>query len=170
MKPTSWRTLVPAAAVAAVLGWFFARLLENRRGEVGVPPWSAAIVLAVVGVALTYTAWRTRARLARKPGTTPLHPLVAARLAALGLAGSRAGALVAGAYLGYSTYVAGDLSTNFRERVFWRGATCAAAAALLVVGALLLERALRLPELDDSDDDADDADGRDHDQKSHPRR
>jgi hypothetical protein len=137
--------------VAAVFGWFFARMLEVRHGEVSVPPWSAALVLAVAGLGLVYTARRTKARLARAPGTTPLHPLVAARLAALGLAGSRAGALVGGAYLGYTAYVAGDLSTSFRVDIFWRGAACVAGAAILVVGALLLERALRLPDPMDPD-------------------
>jgi Protein of unknown function (DUF3180) len=152
MKPTGWVTLVTAAVSAAVVGWFFARMLENRRGEVSVPPWSAAVVLVAAGVALIYTARRTRARLARQPGTTPLPPLVAARLAALGLAGSRAGALVGGAYLGYSVFVASDLSTHFRHDVLWRGVGCVAGAAVVVVGSLLLERALRLPDAEPTDD------------------
>jgi Protein of unknown function (DUF3180) len=152
MRPTGWRPLVVAAVAAAVLGWFFARMLEARRGEVALPPWSAAVVLVVVGGALVYTARRTRARLARRPGTTPLPPLVAARLAALGLAGSRAGALVGGAYLGYTAYVAGDLSTDFRQHVLWRGAACVLGAVVVVVGSLLLERTLRLPDSETKDD------------------
>jgi hypothetical protein len=121
-------------------------MLENRRGEVGVPPWSAALVLAAAGVALIYTARHTRARLAGRPGTKPVPPLVAARLAALGVAGSRAGALVAGAYLGYTAYVATDLSTDFRQGVLVRGLACAAGAIVVIVGSLLLERTLRLPD------------------------
>jgi hypothetical protein len=152
MRPTEWRTLASAVVAAAVLGWFFARMLEARRGEVALPPWSAAVVLAAAGVALIYTARRTRARLARAAGTTPLPPLVAARLAALGLAGSRAGALVGGAYLGYTAFVVGDLSNHFRREVVWRGAACVAAAAVVVVGSLLLERALRLPDSEPTDE------------------
>ena len=146
MRPTTWRTLLAPALLAGVLGWFFARMLENRRGEVGVPPWSAALVLTAAGIALIYTARHTRARLEGRQGTKPVPPLVAARLAALGVAGSRAGALVAGAYLGYTAYVATDLSTDFRQGVFIRGLACAAGAVVLVVGSLLLERTLRLPE------------------------
>ena len=146
MRPTTWRTLLAPAVLAGVLGWFFARMLENRRGEVGVPPWSAVLVLTAAGIALIYTARHTRARLAGRQGTKPVPPLVAARLAALGVAGSRAGALVAGAYLGYTAYVATDLSTDFRQGVLVRGLACAAGAVVLVVGSLLLERTLRLPE------------------------
>jgi Protein of unknown function (DUF3180) len=153
VKPTGWRPLLLAAVAAAVVGWFFARMLEVRRGEVALPPWSAAVVLVVAGTALIYTARHTRARLARRPGTTPLPPLVAARLAALGLAGSRAGALVSGAYLGYTAFVAGDLSTDFRRDVLWRGGACVLGAAVLVVGSLLLERALRLPDSEPDDDE-----------------
>jgi len=145
VRPNDWRTLVPLVVVATACGWLFARMLESRRGEVGVPPWSAAIVLAASGVALVFTARRTRARLSRRPGTTPVPPLVAARLAALGVAGSRAGAIVAGAYLGYALFVVGDLSTPFRHSVFWRSLACAGGATLVVLGSLLLEHALRLP-------------------------
>jgi Protein of unknown function (DUF3180) len=152
MKPTTWQTLASAVVVATVVGWFFARLLEIRRGEVALPPWSAAFVLTAAGVALIYTARHTKARLARRPGTTPLPPLVAARLAALGLAGSRAGALVGGAYLGYAAYVAGDLATDYRREVLWRSVACVGGAAVVVIGSLLLERALRLPESEPSDD------------------
>ena len=152
MRPTGWRLLLTLAAGATVVGWFFARMLETRRGALSLPPWSAGVVLAASGIALIFTARRTHARLAHRPGTTPLPPLVAARLAALGVAGSRAGALVGGVYLGYITYAAGNLETDLRHQVFWRGAACVAGSALVVVGALLLERALRLP---DSEDDLD---------------
>jgi hypothetical protein len=152
VKPTTWQTLASAVVVSTVVGWFFARLLEVRRGEVALPPWSAAVVLTAAGVALIYTARHTKARLARRPGTTPLPPLVAARLAALGLAGSRAGALVGGAYLGYAAYVAADLATDYRREVLWRSTACVGGAAVVVIGSLLLERALRLPESEPSDD------------------
>jgi hypothetical protein len=151
MRPTGWRILLTLAVGATVVGWFFARMLDNRRGALSLPPWSAGVVLTACGIALIFTARRTHARLVRRPGTTPLPPLVAARLAALGVAGSRAGALVGGIYLGYIAYAAGGLETDFRTEIFWRGALCVAGSALVVVGALLLERVLRLPDIEDDD-------------------
>jgi len=156
MRPTTWRILVTLGVGATVVGWFFARMLDNRRGALSLPPWSAGAVLTASGIALIFTARRTHARLLRRPGTTPLPPLVAARLAALGVAGSRAGTLVGGIYLGYIAYAPGDLETDFRHEVFWRGALCVVGSALVVIGALLLERTLRLPDVEDDLDEASD--------------
>src|SRR5262249_12690438 len=139
--------------LAVGLGWFFARMLDHRRGEISLPPWSAAIVLSAAGIALIFTARRTRARLAGRPGTKPVPSLVAARLAALGVAGWRAGPVVAGAFLGYPAYGAPALSTDYRQSLVLRGAACIVGAVLVVVGSLLLERTLRLPDSDDSRDD-----------------
>ena len=148
MRPTTWRTLLAPAVLAGVLGWFFARMLENRRGEVGVS--------AVVGGACAHCCgYRAHLHAPGTPGLgstvgrgrsrcRPWSPRVS-RLwgsPALGPAHSSAGA-----YLGYTAYVATDLSTDFRQGVLiawlalcrWRGAS-------LVVGSLLLERTLRLPE------------------------
>ncbi len=150
MTATTWRTLIAWAAVGAVAGWLVARIVFLSRGEVASVPYSAAVVLAAAGVGLIYTAIRTRARLEGKPGTKRLPPLVGARLAALGLAASRVGAGVAGGYAGYALFVLGDLDTSYRKDVALRCGLCVIGAVVLVIGALLLERALRLPE--DSED------------------
>jgi hypothetical protein len=143
---TGWRTLALWAAAGLVLGWVFARFAYVARGEVASVPWSAAVVLATAGVALIFTAIRTRARLEGKEGTKRLPPLVGARLAALGLAASRVGAVVGGTYAGYAAFVLGDLTTDYRRQVVLRSALCVLGAVVVVIGALLLERALRLPE------------------------
>lgn len=150
MTATNWRTLAVWALAGAVAGWFVARVVFVGRGEVASVPFSAAAVLAAAGVGLIFTAIRTRARLERKPGTKPLPPLVAARLAALGLAASRVGAVVAGAYTGYALFLVADLTTSYRKDVALRCGLCVLGAVVVVIGALLLERALRLPE--DSED------------------
>ena len=150
MTATGWRTLLAWAGAGLVLGWVVARFVYVARGEVVSVPWSAALVLAVAGVALVFTAIRTRARLERKEGTEPLPPLVGARLAALGVAASRVGAGVGGGYAGYAVFLLGDLTTDYRKQVVLRCAFCVLGAVVLVVGALLLERVLRLPE--DSDE------------------
>lgn len=146
MTATGWRTLIAWAVSGLVVGWVVARFVYVARGEVASVPWSAALVLATAGVALIYTAIRTRARLEHKEGTKPLPPLVGARLAALGVAASRVGALVAGGYAGYAVFLLGDLTTDYRKQVVLRCAFCVLGAVVVVVGALLLERVLRLPE------------------------
>jgi hypothetical protein len=143
---TGWRTLVVWAAVGFLFGWLVARLTWVARGEVSDVPWSAALVLGAAGTALVFTAVRTRQRLEGTKGTKPLPPLVGARLAALALAASRVGAGVGGGYLGYGTFVLGDLSTDYRKDLLLHCGLCVLGAIAVVAGALLLERVLRLPE------------------------
>jgi Protein of unknown function (DUF3180) len=147
---TSLRTLLGWAAVGVALGWLVARLSWVVRGEVGDVPLSAAIVLFAAGAALIFTAIRTRHRLEGRAGTKRLPPMVGARLAALALAASRVGAGVGGGYLGYGAFVLGDLGTAYRKEILLHSGLCIVGAVLVVVGALLLERVLRLPE--DSDE------------------
>ncbi len=146
MTATSWRTLLAWAASGIVVGWLVARLAYVARGEVASVPWSAALVLAAAGVALIFTAIRTRARLEGRHGTKRLPPLVGARLAALAVAASRVGAVVAGGYAGYALFLLVDLSTDYRKEVALRCGLCVLGGVLVVTGALLLERVLRLPE------------------------
>ncbi len=150
MTATTWRTLLGWAATGALLGWLFARFVYIARGEVASVPFTAAMVLAVAGVALIYTAFRSRARLEGRQGTKPLPPLVGARLAALGLAASRVGALVAGGYAGYALFLLGDLTTDYRRDVALRCLLCILGATIFIIGALFLEHVLKLPE--DSDE------------------
>ena len=123
-----------------------ARLSYVARGEVARVPWSAALVLAAAGVALIFTAIRTRHRLEGKPGTKRLPPLVGARLAALGrrcLAGRCRGRR---RLCGLRALPARRPSTDYRKEVALRCGLCVLGAVVVVVGALLLERVLRLPE------------------------
>ena len=146
MTATGLRALLSWGGAGLVVGWVLARLGYVARGEVASVPWSAALVLAAAGVALIFTAIRTRARLEGKKGTKRLPPLVGARLAALAVAASRVGALVAGGYAGYALFLLGDLTTAYRKEVALRCGLCVLGAVLVVAGALLLERVLRLPE------------------------
>jgi len=93
MKPTTWRLLLGTVAVSAALGWAVFRVWESTRSELPNLPWSAPVVIGVFAVAVFFTALRLRPRLQRRPGHKPLHPLVAARYAALALATSRTGAV-----------------------------------------------------------------------------
>lgn len=146
MKPTRIRLLVAIAAVAGSVGWGAAFLVSALTGRYLVVPWLAPVTLLLLGIALLLWTRGVRARLAHKPGTRPLPPIVAARTAALAMAASRTGAFFGGFYLG----VAIELLPNWSiavvsERVLLCGGSVLA-AVLVVVAALWLERSCRLPD------------------------
>lgn len=145
MEPTRARLLVALAVLAAAVGWAAVRLVDAYANRTLPVPWTMAIVMAMLALALALWARGTRARLARRPGTRPMDPLVAARTAALALAGSRTGALVAGFYVGVGIALVPDWSVPaVRDRVVVSLVTIVC-ALLLVAASLWLERICRLP-------------------------
>jgi hypothetical protein len=71
--------------------------------------------------------------------------LVAARTAALALAASRIGALVAGFYAGIAAGMATKLATTSGLQIFWAATAAALGGLALVAAALWLEHICRLP-------------------------
>ncbi len=145
MKPTTWRLLLSVVVVSAALGWAVFRVWQAARSELPNVPWSAPLVIGLFAVAVFFTALRLRPRLQRRPGHKPLHPLVAARYAALALATSRTGAVIVGVYGGYLALVLTNLETDYRRRAALAAGTCILAGAALVGAGLLLERECKLP-------------------------
>lgn len=146
LRPTTWRLLVALAAIAAAIGWAANRLFDAFADRSLSVPITMPLVMAVLALATALWARGTRARLAGRPGTKPMDPLVAARSAALAMAASRVGAIVAGFYAG----VLIDLLPRFdvpgvRERGVIAIATVVM-AVLLVLAGLWLERICRLPD------------------------
>jgi Protein of unknown function (DUF3180) len=140
MKPTSIRWLALVAAVTGVLAYL---LLLTVYGSLPQVPSYGPVSLVFLAVAEGVGASSIRARLAGRPGTRPVEPLVVARLAALAKASALAGALMTGAYTGLLAYTLQHLD----RRVYAHDAVAsgfgAAAAVLLVVAALLLEQACK---------------------------
>jgi 4-amino-4-deoxy-L-arabinose transferase-like glycosyltransferase len=154
VTPTRPRLLVALVALAAVVGWGITRLWDAFANRSLPVPWTVPLVMLLLAIALALWARGTRARLARKPGTTPMDPLVAARSAALAMAGSRTGALVGGFYLGVAIGLAPGWDVAFvRERVIISLLT-ALTSGLVVASALWLERVCRIPPSSDGDDKA----------------
>ncbi|HZE40934.1 MAG TPA: DUF3180 domain-containing protein [Stackebrandtia sp.] len=153
LKPTAPSTLfVSALATGALM------LLLASRTYPPVPRWYTPAFLAVLALALAYTAHTTKARIARKPGTRPVEPLVFARFAALAKASSIGGALIAGAYAGLLIYlVAHRDSLKAAAGDLPNAAFGFAASLLLVAAGLWLERACRVPDDEDEDDHPDGA-------------
>jgi hypothetical protein len=150
LRPTSPATLVVAALVAAAIGWLF---IANDYSDFPRVTWLPGIITAGLGVLEIIAALTTKARIDRRPGTEPVDPLTVVRYVVLAKASSVVGAL----FCGFFGAVAVWLFTS-------RGRLAAAVtdlppalggffgAVLLLIGALLLERACRVPPQPDEDE------------------
>jgi uncharacterized membrane protein required for colicin V production len=146
MQQTKISMLAVLAILAAAVGWSFAQLWPTFFGQ-GMPVGiGSAIAMILVFVTLLIWTLMTRARL--KPGATMnrLHPIVAARTAALAMSASRVGSLAFGFYVGVllSNMVA-DYSSAGTDRI--RISAMTAVASLLTAAvALWLERICQIKE------------------------
>jgi hypothetical protein len=145
MRPTRPRLLVALVVLSAAVGWGAARLVDAYADRSLSVPWTAALVMFLLALALALWARGTRARLAGRPGTKPMDPLVAARSAALAMAASRTGAIVAGFYSGVAIGLAPGWAVAYvRERIIIAVVTVLL-AGLVVAAGLWLERVCRVP-------------------------
>lgn len=150
VAPTPVRALVVAAIFGGLVGWLI--VVTASAFELIPPrvPWSAPVGLllfaALVGVLAYTTHQRIQVRRERMEAQRAVAFLV------LGKASALAGALVAGGYLGFGLmFLTGLDAANPRERVV-RAAVAMVAGVGLSVGGLLLERACKVPGVDDEDD------------------
>lgn len=148
MGTTRVRLLIVLAVIAAVLGYAVVTVIAGQSGRVIQVPWLAAATMWVLALALLLWAVLSRPRLQRRPGSKPMHPLMAARTAALAIAASRAGSLVAGFYAGVAVASLDHRETPAGMSTLWSSGAAALGALALVVVALWLEYLCRLP-LDD---------------------
>ena len=146
MQQTKVSMLIVLAILAAAVGWSFAQLWPTFFGQ-GMPvSTGSAIAMILVFASLLVWTLMTRARL--KPGATlnRLHPIVAARTAALAMSASRVGSLVFGFYVGVLlANIAADFSSAGVDRIRISAIT-ATASLLTAIVAIWLERICRLKE------------------------
>ena len=95
MTPTRPRLLLVLAALAAAIGFATVLLWDSLTGRTLPVPLTAALTLVLLAVALFVWALAMRPRLLGLPNTRPVSPFVATRTAALAMAASRTGAIVA---------------------------------------------------------------------------
>lgn len=145
MTPTRIRTLVGLAVVAAALGWGLVHVVDSWTGRLLPVPWLAAAAMWLLAGATLYWAVASRPRLEVRPGAKPMPPVVAARTAALSLAASRGGALVAGFYAGVAVAMVPSIAIPTGGATFWSATFASLGALVLVLAALWLERICRLP-------------------------
>lgn len=135
MKPTRIWMLVALFCVATSLGWSLAQLTAHWTGQIALVGWSMPATMGLLVVALTIWTLLARPRLLRKPGHAPLPPLTAARTAALALAASRVGTLVAGIHTGlFVAALAHKDTAGGREEFLIAGITAVVSVVFAVVG------------------------------------
>lgn len=138
--------LVVLAILAAAVGWSFAQLWPTFFGQ-GMPvSLGSAIAMILVFISLLTWTLMTRARLKPDAKVNRLHPIVAARTAALAMSASRVGSLACGFYVGVLlANLAADYSSAGTDRIQISAVT-AIASLLTAIVAVWLERICRLKE------------------------
>lgn len=117
-------------------------------------PWTAPIALALITALVAGLAHSTRQRIHLR--RERMLPERAVAFLVLGKASALAGAVVAGGYLTFALMFIARLDAEApRERVI-RSGVAVVAGILLAVAGLLLERACKVPGLDDDEQDHDD--------------
>lgn len=152
MAPTRIRLLAALVALAGAVGWGASELAAGQSGRALPVPWLAAATTWLLAIGLGAWAVTSRPRLLRKPGSAPMPPLVAARTAALAMAASRTGALVAGLYAGIAIGTLPQRETEAGSAAIASAAAASAGALALAAVALWLERLCRLRADDDGDE------------------
>ena len=147
--PTRISALAVVFTVGAVLGWALGPIAERLNNVAPRVPWTSVLVLlaiAAVVAVLAYSTYRTMHREGRL-----IEAQRAVNLLLIAKASALAGALVAGGYVGFALQFIDKLDVALpRERVI-RSVSAAVAGVLIVVAGLLLERACRVPRMEDDD-------------------
>ena len=153
LRPTDVWTLVVAGLAAVALAWL---LVSNYYGDIPRIPWLPAFTVFALAIGEAVLARTTKARIDRRPGAAPVEPLAVVRYVVLAKASSLAASIFAGFYLGLFAWLLAQ-----RGRLTAASADIAPTAAgvvaalALVVAALWLERACRVPKRPEDDEKPD---------------
>ncbi|MGA8258420.1 MAG: DUF3180 domain-containing protein [Nocardioides sp.] len=146
MRQTSPAVLAVWALVGLVLGWLL-HPLSDRAGTPPVVTWTQVASLAIVAVIVALAAWSTWRTV--QVLHERLEPQQAVNRLVLARACAYVGAIMGGGYLGYALSWIGDAGELADERLL-RSALAALAGLVVVIAALLLERACRVRKDDPS--------------------
>jgi hypothetical protein len=146
MRPTRWPVLLLVAVVVGLFGYVGT---DRWYDDLPVPHLLSLIWVAALAVVELYVAAVTRARLAGRTGTKPIHPISVARLAAFAKASSVVAAVVGGGYAGFFGWVVQrhSAAANHDTQI---AAVAVALCVVLAVAALVLERVCRVKDDEDS--------------------
>ena len=154
MKPTPPRlrrvsalSLAVTAAIGLVGGRAVRPVMDQLDRVAPTVPWTASIALVFLAGVLGWLAYTTyqavHKRRERFPSDRAVRQLVLAKASAL------VGALVAGGYAGFALSFADSMDTDLGQERVVNAALTALAGVVVVVAALLLERACEVPKDDD---------------------
>lgn len=160
LRPTSAKLLAGVAVAGLALGWFGGALLERTMRAVPTVPWTAVLVLLFAAAVLGWTAWTTWRTIHRQRRW--IEPHRAVNYLVLAKASSLVGALVAGGYVGFGARFLDALPAPLPQERVVRAGLVAVAAVLVLVTALLLERACRVPKGPDEEGEDRDDESPDH--------
>lgn len=140
--PMRRTTFLDLAVPFAIIGVAAYVLLRVSYGSIPTLSYAAPVPLAALGVAELVAARRVRAAVRHIPDAKPMEAIVIARCVALGKASSLVGAAVAGAAVALLIRVVPDAGgVRAASHDSRAGALLLAAAVLIVVAGLVLERA-----------------------------
>jgi hypothetical protein len=142
--------LAGTVAAGLVIGWFGGALLERTTAVVPNVPWTSVLVLVFAAAVLGWLAWTTYRTVHRRRRWIDPHHAV--YYLVLAKASSVVGALMAGTYVAFGARFLDDLAAPLPQERVLRAGLVAGAAVLVVVTALLLERACRVPKTPEGDD------------------
>jgi hypothetical protein len=139
---------------AGVIFGVLVRPVTARLGSTPPPVgWGPATMLFVVAILVGALAWTTWQSLHKKhERMTSDHGI---KLLALSRSCLIVAGLFAGGYGGYALSYVRDIDTPLGSDRVWHAGSASVAGLLLVVAALLLERACRIPDGEDDDPAAD---------------
>ncbi|WP_336207497.1 DUF3180 domain-containing protein [Nonomuraea sp. LPB2021202275-12-8] len=142
MRPTRPGVLVAVVVVIALITWM---LVQQFYSDLPLVPWTAMPTVLLLAVGEAYSAWMTKARIDRRPGTKPAEPLAVARLAALGKASAYGGAVFAGVFAGFALHTLQLLTRETPRSEFFVSTGSFLSCVVLIAAALFLENACRIP-------------------------
>jgi TRAP-type C4-dicarboxylate transport system permease small subunit len=135
-------------AIGLVVGRAIPVLAAQFDERVPVPGWSPAVLLAVFAGVVGVFAWTMWQQVHRDQRT--ISPNYGLRMVALAKAAVMVGGVFAGGYTGFALAFVAQ-STDGDTLRFWQGLAASGASVLLLIAALLLERACQIPRRDDED-------------------
>lgn len=141
--PTPYPTLLATFVVGALLGYGFAIVSERLRDAAPLVQWPSVLALVAIATVLGAMAWSTYRVLHRD--RRRMDPQRAVVFLMLAKASALVGALVAGGYLGFALAFVDSLEAELPQQRVIRGLSACVAGVTIVITALLLERACRIP-------------------------
>jgi hypothetical protein len=153
LRPTNPATLLVAGLAAMALSWV---LVSNYYGNIPTVPWLPAFTVFAIAIGEAVLARSTKARIDRKSGAAPVDPLAVARYVVLAKASSLAGSIFSGFYVGLLIWLLTQRGRLTAASADIAPTAAGAIAALsLIAGAMLLERACRVPKRPEDDEKPD---------------